>query len=84
MSFFLLSSPKESEDCREFEMKFTPTDDNSQKTKTSMPIFKDGDAEMWCKWGTQDELLIRLCPALSIGQQKQKAALMSLFRGKDA
>jgi hypothetical protein len=35
---------------REFEMRFNPSDEKSQKMKKSVLTNKDGNPEMWCEW----------------------------------
>ena len=65
---------------QEFEMRFDPSDETSQKTKKSVLTFADGDAEMWCEWREQLDELNRLVP-LTTAEQKAKA-VVSLLRGK--
>ncbi len=67
-------------DFREFEMRFDPTDENSQKTKKAVLTYEDGDAEMWCEWREQLDELYRLVPLTSTEQQAK--AVVSLLRGK--
>ena len=74
------SAKHETTDFREFEMKFDPSDQLSQKTKKSVLTYEDGDVEMWCEWQEQLEELYRLVP-LTTAEQKAKA-VVSLLRGK--
>jgi hypothetical protein len=74
----LASARHEANGFGEFKMRFNPSDKKSQKTKKSILTFKDGDAEMWCKWQEQLDELYRLVP-LTTAKQKAKAGVSLLL-----
>jgi hypothetical protein len=53
----IASTQHETMDFLKFQLKFDPSDKESQKTKKSMLTFDDEDAEMWCEWQEQLEEL---------------------------
>lgn len=67
-------------DYREFEMRFDISDKESQKTKKTVLVFEDGDAEMWCEWREQLDELYRLVPLETA--DKQAKAVTTLLRGR--
>jgi hypothetical protein len=79
VKFNRASAKKESADHHEFKVKFDPSVEHSQKTKKSMPIFEDDNAEMWCEYHSQLIELVRLV-RLSSGRQKQQGSHKSLAR----